>query len=159
MRADEQAQAPSPPPTPSPVFASTSTVEEVPEELHKEIALSQLTVIASTSAMEGVEEMPELQEIQPAYLANITSTATVEEIVEMPYIEEVEQTPAPVPTSINAASETLLMETDDHLKAPSVKLEDHEIDISAEQLEGGEALEIGDDSLLQNEVKLLLSKS
>ena len=148
VSAAEQAQATSPPPTPSPAFASTSSVELIPEELLKEIPPSQLTVTVSTSTIEKVEEMPELLEIQHAPLPIITSIATVEEILEI----KVERTPTPVPTSIN--SETLHMETDDHLNVPAIKVEDPDIDISAEQLEGGEDLELGDDSLWQTQVKL-----
>ena len=48
------------------------------------------------------------------------------------------------------------METGDHLTAPSLKVEDPDIDMSTEQLEGGEDLEV--DSLWINEVKLLMSK-
>ena len=72
----------------------------------------------------------------------------------MPEINEVERKPTAVPISIIAASETLRMETDDHLTVPHLKVEDPDIDISAEQLEGGEDLELGDDSLWQNQVKL-----
>ena len=50
------------------------------------------------------------------------------------------------------------METGDHLTAPSLKVEDPDIDMSTKQLEGGEDLEVGDDSLWENEVKLLMSK-
>ena len=156
LRAAEQAG----PPTLSPVLTSTSTVEVMPEELFKEILPSQLTDIASTSTIEEAEEMPELQEIQPGPLPIITSIATVEEIIEMPDIKQAKRTPTPVPTSINTASETLLIETDDHFMAPDLKVEDpdSDIDISAEQLEGGEDLELGDYSPWQNEVKLLMSK-
>ena len=90
----------------------------------------------------------EEEEIQHAPLQITTSIATVAEILEI----KVERTPTPVPTSIN--SETLHMETDDHLNVPAIKVEDPDIDISAEQLEGGEDLELGDDSLWQTQVKL-----
>ena len=154
MRAVEQAQVPSPPPTMLPVIASTSTIEKMPQELHEEIPLAQLTVIASTSTIEEVQEMPDLQEIQISPLPIITSTSTVKEIFEIPEIKEIEQTPTPVPTPINSPSETVHMESD----YPSFKVEDPDIDISTEQLEGGEDLEFGGDSLCKNEVKLLMSK-
>ena len=154
MRAAEQARTPSPPPTLLPLVAFTSTVEDIPQELHEEIPQAQLPVIASTSTIEDVQEMPELQRILLAPLPIIASSSNVEEIVEVPNIKEIERTPTPLPTSINDASETLYMETDDH----SLTVEDPDIDISTEQLEGGEDLEVGDDSFWRNEVWLLISK-
>ena len=158
MTAAEQAQDPSPSQTWIPVVASSSNVREIPQKLHEELPPVQLTVIASTSTREEVQEIPELQQVQLTPLPIITSTETVEEIVEMPNIKEIERTPTSLPTSINIASETLHMETDDYLIGLSLKVEDPDIDISAEQLEGGEDLEVGDDSLWKNEVKLLMSK-
>ena len=75
----------------------------------------------------------------------------------MPQKQSIKQKATLVPTSTNAASETLHMETDDHLVAPDLKGEDPDMEISAEQLEGGEGLEPGDDSLWQNEVNLSTS--
>ena len=178
MRAAEQAQDPSPPRTWIPVVASSSTVKEIPQKLHEKLPPAQLTVIASTSTIEEVqeiqpaplpiitpitsieelEEMLEQQEIQLAPLPIIASSWTVKEVEEMPEKQSIKQKTTLVPTSTNTASETLHMETDDQLVAPDLKGDDPDMEISAEQLEGGEGLEPEDDSLRQNEVKLSTSK-
>ena len=85
----------------------------------------------------------------PAPLPVIASTSTVEEIEDMPEEQEIEEeTTTPVPTSVIDVSRTLHMDTDDHFIAINPKVESVDVDLSAEQLEGG------DNSLWQNKVKL-----
>ena len=115
-----------------------------------------LPVAASTLTMGEIGELPEEQEIQPPHLAAVASTSTDEVIEETHEIQE------QAATLVIVNSKTHHMDTDDHFIATDLKVEDPDIDISAEQLEGGDSAEDfdgGDISLWQNEVKLLLSKS
>ena len=115
-----------------------------------------LPVIASTSSMWEIEELPDEQEIHPSHSAANASTSTNEEI------EEIHEIKGQATSPVIHASQTQHMDTDDHLIASSPKVEDPDIDIAIEQLEGGDSVDDfgGDDiSLWQNEVKLLPSKS
>ena len=77
-RAFEQEQAPSPPHTPFPVIMPTSTQEEMEEMPELE---EMQPVITPISTVEELEEMFEKQEVQLAPV--IISTSAAEEIVKM----------------------------------------------------------------------------
>ena len=141
----EQEQAPSPSHTPFPVIVSKSTPEEMEEmpEL-EEVQPTPLPVITPISTVEKLEEMFEQQEIQLAPLPAITST------------RKNVQTTSPVPTSITDDSQAMRVDTNGHLIAPSTKVEDPDIDISNEHIEGGDSdddVDVSEDLLWQNEVK------
>ena len=219
-RAFEQEQAPSPPHTPFPVIMSTSTLEEMGEmpeleemqptlfptveeleEMFEQEEIQLAPVITRTSAaeeivkmpaeqknmkttltLEEMEEMPELEEVQPTPLPVITLISTVEELEEMferqldplpaitstsaaetivvPEEHKNVQTTSPVPPSITDDSQTRHEDAGGHLIAPILKVEDPDIDISDEHIEGGDSDEDegGDESLWQNEVSLPNSK-
>ena len=91
----------------------------------------------------------------PTSLPVIASTSTIDDMEEMPEEKEIEQATTPVPTSTIDVSQTLHMDADDHFIAIDPKVEDVDeiIDISAEHLEAG------DDSVWENKVNMPTSTS
>ena len=99
----------------------------------QEMQPNPLPVITPILTVEELEGMFERQEIQLAPV--ITSTSVAEEIVKMPEQKNV-QTTSPVPTSITDDSQAMRVDTDDHLFTPKMKVEDPDIEISDEHVEG-----------------------
>ena len=117
----------------------------IPHPLHYQ------SIVLTSTVGEKRGEKPKLEDTEPIAPSVITPIATKEELEEILKEQEIQlaplpviassstpQTSRPVQTPTNAASETLQMETEVHLVAPDLKVEDPDIDISDEQLEGGE---------------------
>lgn len=141
------------PPTSLAVITSSLTVEEIDEMPEiQEILPTRMPVITCTSSVEDIEDLPDVEEFPP------TSLPVVREIDEMPELEEIGGTTSPVPSSIVEDSQTMLIDTGDHL----IVISDAVVEISTEPFdEGGDSAEhlegVGVDSVRQYEVKLLAS--
>lgn len=133
------------------VIMPTSTQEEMEEMPELE---EMQPVITPISTVEELEEMFEKQEVQLAPV--IISTSAAEEIVKMSEEQQDVRTTSPVPTLITDDSQAMRADTDERLIAPILKVEDPDIDISDEHVEGGDPTEDegGDESLQHNEVSL-----
>ena len=114
---------------------------------------TQPTKMIASQVMRAAEQKQAMSP-PPTPFPIILSTMTVEKVEEMPMEQ---QTATPVPNSIIInASQTRHEDTNGHLIARSTKVEDPDIDISNEHIEGGDSdddLDDSEDSLWQNEVK------